>query len=396
MEETLADKASAPRGPPVSTSALIVAAGKGERVGGTVPKQYRLLGGKPVLRRAVESLSRHPAIGPVRVVIGAGQRELASAALGGLDVGELIEGGAERADSVRAGLARIESECVLVHDAARPFCPADVIDRLLARMEYFDGAAPVLAVGDTLARAGDELGEPIDRTNAVRVQTPQVFRLAALRSAYEGWSGPAPTDETTVARSAGLSVAAVQGDLALEKITTADDFARAERWLESRLVSRTGMGFDVHGFAGEGPVMLGGIAIPHPRGLAGHSDADVVLHAITDAVLGAAGLGDIGLHFPPSDPQWKGVDSARFLAHAGRLVRDSGGTIDHVDCTIICEAPKIGPHREQIRARIAEIMDMRLAHISIKATTTEGLGFTGRGEGVAVQAVATIRTEMDR
>jgi 2-C-methyl-D-erythritol 4-phosphate cytidylyltransferase/2-C-methyl-D-erythritol 2,4-cyclodiphosphate synthase len=380
----------------MSTTALIVAAGTGERLGGGMPKQYRLLGGKPILRRAVEALAAHPAIAAVRVVIGAGQQALAGHALGGLDVGELIEGGAERADSVRAGLAAIEGDAVLVHDAARPFCPPQVVDRLLAPLEFFDGAAPVLAVGDTLARASDRLEQPVDRTGIVRVQTPQAFRLAALRSAYESWSGDTPTDETTVARAAGLTVAVVEGDPALEKITTAADFARADEWLQSRLIARTGMGFDVHAFAGEGPLMMGGVAIPHPRGLAGHSDADVVLHAITDALLGAAGLGDIGEHFPPSEARWKGASSDLFLAHAAKLIRDRGGLVDHVDCTIICEEPKVGPHRLKMRERIASILQVNEDQVSIKATTTEGLGFTGRGEGIAAQAVANIRLETMR
>ncbi|MBA3578250.1 MAG: bifunctional 2-C-methyl-D-erythritol 4-phosphate cytidylyltransferase/2-C-methyl-D-erythritol 2,4-cyclodiphosphate synthase [Sphingomonas sp.] len=377
----------------VTTTALIVAAGRGERLGGGLPKQYRMLGGKAVLRRAVEALASHPAIARVRVVVGPGQQELAREALGDLDVGTLIEGGAERADSVRSGLKQIDGDAVLVHDAARPFCPAAVIDRLLAPLEFFDGAAPVLTVRDTLARAAETLSESIDRTGVVRVQTPQAFRLAALRQAHEAWSGASPTDETIVARAAGLSVAAVAGDPALEKITSPSDFARAEEWLASRLVPRTGIGFDVHAFAGDGPIMMGGVSIPHPRGLAGHSDADVVLHAITDALLGAAGLGDIGEHFPPSDPQWKGAASERFLAYATALIRERGGIIDHVDCTIICEEPKVGPHRLEMRGRIAAVLGVRDDRVSIKATTTEGLGFTGRREGIAAQAVANIRLE---
>lgn len=379
----------------MTTTALIVAAGKGERIGG-LPKQYRLLGGKPVLRRAVEALARHPAVARVRVVIGSGQQELAAEALSGIDVGGLIEGGAQRADSVCAGLAQIDGDAVLVHDAARPFCPPSVIDRLLAPLEFFDGAAPVLAVGDTLARATDRLEEPVDRRGMVRVQTPQAFRLDALRAAYERWTGEAPTDETTVARAAGLSIAAVEGDSALEKISTSADFTRAGQWLASRLTPRTGIGFDVHAFAGEGPIVMGGLAIPHSRGLAGHSDADVVLHAITDALLGAAGLGDIGEHFPPSDGQWQGASSGRFLTHAARLIRESGGLIDHVDCTIICEEPKIGPHRLEMKRKVASLLGLGEGQVSIKATTTEGLGFTGRREGIATQAVANIRLEIDQ
>jgi 2-C-methyl-D-erythritol 4-phosphate cytidylyltransferase/2-C-methyl-D-erythritol 2,4-cyclodiphosphate synthase len=376
----------------MTVTALIVAAGRGERLGGDMPKQFLPIAGKPVLRWAVEALIHHPAIRAVRVVIGKGQEDQAAASLKGFDVGNLIEGGAERADSVRAGLGAIDGDAVLVHDAARPFCPPQMVDRLLAPLEFFEGAAPVLPVGDTLARVGEQLDALVDRVGLARVQTPQAFRLDALRSAYDRWTGSPPTDETTAVRAAGMRVAAVEGDPTLEKITTAADFRRAEQWLAGRLIPRTGMGFDVHAFAGEGPVMLGGIAVPHHRGLAGHSDADVVLHAITDALLGAAGLGDIGEHFPPSDPQWKGASSDRFLAHAVELLRAHGAILDHVDCTIIAEEPKVGPHRSAMRARIAEIAGLGLDQVSVKATTTEGLGFTGRREGIAAQAVASIRT----
>lgn len=375
----------------MSVTALIVAAGKGERLGGGVPKQYQLLVGKPVLRWAVESLIGHPAVHSARVVIGKGQQDLARAALAGLEVGELIEGGADRADSVRAGLSSVETDGILVHDAARPICPPDVVDRLIARLEFFDGAAPVLPVGDTLAHASATVGDAVDRNGLVRVQTPQAFRTSALKSAYAAWSGPSPTDETTVLRAAGMDVAVVAGDPALEKLTLPADLARTQQWLSGQMSPRTGMGFDVHAFEGEGPIMLGGVEVPYGRGLAGHSDADVVLHAITDALLGAAGLGDIGEHFPPSDPQWKGASSSLFLDHAVELLRERGAIIDHLDCTVIAEAPKVGPHRAAMRARIAEIAGLRLDQISIKATTTEGLGFTGRREGIAAQAVASVR-----
>jgi 2-C-methyl-D-erythritol 4-phosphate cytidylyltransferase/2-C-methyl-D-erythritol 2,4-cyclodiphosphate synthase len=368
-----------------------VAAGSGERLGGGLPKQYRALGGKPLLRWAVDGLANHPAVKAVRVVIGAGQEELAEEALGGTAVGALITGGAHRADSVRAGLAEIRTDAVLIHDAARPFCPPEVIDRLLGPLEFCEGAAPVLRIGDTVARASDRLLQPVDRSGMVRVQTPQAFRMDALRDALARWRGGQATDETTVLQAAGMQVAAVEGDPALDKITEAADFRRAEAWLASRMVARTGMGFDVHAFAGTGPIMLGGIAIDHPRGLAGHSDADVVLHAITDALLGAAGLGDIGEHFPPSDPQWKGAASDRFLRHAADLLAARGALVDHVDCIVIAEAPKVGPHRAAMRERIAAILGVGPDRVSIKATTTEGLGFTGRREGIAAQAVASIR-----
>lgn len=379
----------------MSVTALIVAAGSSQRLGVGLPKQFRAIAGKPVLRWAVERLAGHPSVGSVRVVVGDGQQRLASEALSGLDVGDLITGGEQRADSVRAGLQEIDGEAVLVHDAARPFCPPLVVDRLLAALEFFDGAAPVLAVGDTLARAGIELEDNIERGGLVRVQTPQAFRLAGLRHAYGQWSGPPPSDETNVLRAAGMRVAAVEGDPALDKLTTGADWQRAESWLAGRLVPRTGMGFDVHAFGGDGPLMLGGVEVESARGLAGHSDADVVLHAITDALLGASGLGDIGEHFPPSDPQWKGASSDRFLSFAADLVRARGGIIDHVDCTIICEQPKIAPHRTAMRERVAGILGLSGQSVSIKATTTETLGFTGRGEGIAAQAVVNIRMEMD-
>jgi len=380
----------------MTLTALIVAAGQGTRVGGPVPKQFRTIAGKPTLRWAVEALQHHPSVHSISVAVGEGQETLAAQALAGLDAVRFVTGGAQRADSVRAGLAAAEGDAILVHDAARPFCPPDVIDRLVGALEFFEGAAPVLAVGDTLAKADGELREPVDRSGLVRVQTPQAFRLAALREAYGRWSGDSPTDETTVVRAAGMRVAAVEGDTALEKLTTGADFERAEALLASRLMGRTGMGYDVHRFGGDGPIMMGGVQIPHPRGLAGHSDADVVLHAITDALLGAVGLGDIGEHFPPADPQWRGASSDRFLDHAALLVRSRGGIIDHVDCTVICEEPKVGPHRSAMRERIAEILGLAVRQVSIKATTTEGLGFAGRREGIAAQAVASIRMEIGR
>ena len=379
----------------MTISAIIVAAGSGQRLGGGLPKQYRPLAGRPVLAHAATRLASHPAIAEIRVVVGEGQDDIARAALKGVNVGPLVRGGATRSDSVQAGLAEVTGDAVLVHDAARPFCPHDVIDRLIAALELHDGAAPVLAVCDTLARSTGDLGEAVDRSGVVRVQTPQAARTDALRSAYARWSATeAPTDETSVLRAAGMRVAAVEGSADLDKITTPADFDRAERWLAGSMVPRTGMGFDVHAFSGEGPIMMGGIAIPHDRGLSGHSDADVVLHSITDAILGAAGLGDIGDHFPPSDPQWKGAASEIFLAHAAALVRAEGAIIDAVDCTIIAEAPRIGPYRLAMRERIAHILGLAVGRVSVKATTTERLGFTGRGEGIAAQVVANIRMDL--
>ena len=375
-------------------TALIVAAGSGHRLGGGLPKQFRPLAGKPVVRRAVEALIGHPRIDAVRVVVGDGQEALANVALDALDVGALIVGGAQRSDSVRNGLKAIGDGIVLVHDAARPFCPAAVVDRLLDALDGSDGAVPALAVADTLARGDRWLGASVDRTGLLRVQTPQAFHVEDLDFAFSEVTLRAPTDESSVMVEAGLKVATVEGDALLDKLTSPADWARAEAMLAARMISRTGMGFDVHAFVGDGPLMLGGIAVPHDRGLAGHSDADVVLHALTDALLGAAALGDIGQHFPPSDPQWKGAPSDQFLAHAANLIRDRGGLIDHVDVTLICEAPRLGPHRAAMVARVAAILGLSAGSVSIKATTTERLGFTGRGEGIAAQAVANIRMEI--
>jgi 2-C-methyl-D-erythritol 4-phosphate cytidylyltransferase/2-C-methyl-D-erythritol 2,4-cyclodiphosphate synthase len=377
------------------TIALLVAAGSGSRAGGGLPKQYTQIAGKPLLAHALDHL-RHPAIDAVQVAIGAGQEALYAAAAGDRPLPSPVTGGATRQQSVRNGLEAIASAGgaarVLIHDAARPFLPGRVIEALLARLDDGDGAVPVLAVVDSLARAGGNLDEAVPREGLVRVQTPQAFRFDRILDAHRSWAGELDaTDDAQVARAAGIEVALVEGDPALEKLTYADDFARAEERLAVRMVSRTGLGFDVHAFAEGEPLWLGGLSIPHPRGLKGHSDADVVLHALTDALLGAIGAGDIGDHFPPSDPQWRGAASSIFLEHVRTLVEARGGRIDHADVTIICEAPRIGPHRDAMRARIADLLRVPAARISIKATTTERLGFTGRGEGIAAQAIATVR-----
>jgi 2-C-methyl-D-erythritol 4-phosphate cytidylyltransferase/2-C-methyl-D-erythritol 2,4-cyclodiphosphate synthase len=350
------------------------------------------IAGKPLLAHALDGLA-HPEIDEVRVVIGPGQEALYAEATAGRSLPSPIIGGAARQDSVRNGLEAIAvdggADIVLIHDAARPFLPPSVISRLLGGLAEADGAVPVLAVVDTLASAGESLGDVVEREGLVRVQTPQAFRFDAILAAHRGWTGAA-TDDAQVARAAGLAVAVVEGDAALEKLTYREDFARAEQRLGAHLVSRTGLGFDVHVFAVDKELWLGGLLIPHDKGLAGHSDADVVLHALTDAILGAIGAGDIGDHFPPSDSKWKGARSAIFLEHARDLVLARGGRIDHADVTIICEAPRIGPHREAMRANVAALLRLPPARISIKATTTERLGFTGRGEGMAAQAVATV------
>ena len=375
------------------TAAVLVAAGSGSRAGGAVPKQYRRIAGKAVLALALDGL-RHPAIDQVLVVIGPGQEGLYRAALGDGSLPAFILGGAERQQSVRNGLealAQAGVDRVLVHDAARPFLPGVVVDRLVAALESHHAAVPVLPVVDTLAAAGDALGSVVPREALARVQTPQAFRFQTLLGAHRAWTGAPATDDAQMVRAAGFGVATVAGDPALDKLTYEEDFLRAEAGLAVSLVSRTGFGFDVHAFGPGDMVWLGGIAVPHGRGLIGHSDADVVLHAVTDAILGAIGEGDIGRHFPPSDPQWRGAASSRFVEHALGLVEARGGRIDHVDATVICEAPKIGPHRDAMRARLAGLLRLPVGSVSIKATTTERLGFTGRGEGIAAQAIATVR-----
>ena len=364
--------------------ALIVAAGSGSRAGGRVPKQYRKLAGKALLAHAIDHLA-HPRIDAVQVVIGQGQEAAYREAVGSRPLPTPVIGGATRRESVINGLAALgEAEIVLIHDAARPFLPGVVIDRLLDALEEHDGAVPALPVVDTLATRA---GESVDRDALVRVQTPQAFRLDAIRAAHAAWTGGEPTDDAQVAGSAGLDFVLVEGDPSLEKMTWESDFARAEA---ARLVPLTGTGFDVHAFGPGDHVWLGGIRIPHDRGLRGHSDADVALHALTDALLGTIAAGDIGDHFPPCDPRWKGAPSSLFLEHARDLVAEAGGRIVHADITIICEAPRIGPHRDTMRRLIAERLRVPLGRISVKSTTTERLGFTGRGEGIAAQAVATV------
>jgi 2-C-methyl-D-erythritol 4-phosphate cytidylyltransferase / 2-C-methyl-D-erythritol 2,4-cyclodiphosphate synthase len=381
------------------TVALVVAAGGGSRAGSELPKQYARIGGKALLAHAVDHL-RHPRVDEVRVVIGAGQEGLYEEALAGSALPPPIIGGSVRQQSVRNGLEVMASEGgagrVLIHDAARPFLPGKVIDDLVDSLDENEGAVPVLPVVDSLALGEARLGAPVPREKLVRVQTPQAFRFASILGAHRAADGDGATDDAQVARAAGIEVALVEGDAALEKLTFAADFERAEQRLAASLVTRTGLGFDVHAFEQGKELWLAGLLIPHDRGLKGHSDADVVLHALTDAILGAIGAGDIGDHFPPTDPQWRGAASSIFLDHARTLVERRGGRIDHVDVTIICEAPRIGPYREAMRANVAALLRLPAARVSIKATTTERLGFTGRGEGMAAQAVATVRLAEDQ
>ena len=376
---------------PHDTAVLIVAAGRGTRAGGAIPKQFARLAGVPVIARAVDAFGDLP----VFVVVGAGQQAMLAEALGERSVAGVAIGGATRQESVRNGLAMVAdagATHVLIHDAARPFLPRRVLDALLGALDRAPGAIPVLPVADSLVRSD---GTTVTRDDLWRVQTPQAFRLDRLTAALALWPGDAATDEAQVMRAAGHDVTNVPGDAMLDKLTHPEDFARAEAVLavnsEATLVSRSASGFDVHRLERGGELWLGGVRIGHSHGLSGHSDADVALHAITDALLGTIGAGDIGSHFPPSDPQWRGVASHRFVEHARDLIAARGGRIDFVDLTIICEAPKIGPHRDAMRARVAAMLRLNRDRVSVKATTTERLGFTGRGEGIAAQAIATVR-----
>ncbi|MDP1026169.1 bifunctional 2-C-methyl-D-erythritol 4-phosphate cytidylyltransferase/2-C-methyl-D-erythritol 2,4-cyclodiphosphate synthase [Sphingomonas sp. KR1UV-12] len=372
--------------PAPRTAALIVAAGRGLRAGTALPKQYAPVAGQPMLAHAYRAFAEHPGIDTVLVMVAEGQQAMARDAVGA--DARIGVGGVLRLDTVRIGLDLLGSETtrVLVHDAARPFVPAGVIDRVLAALDEADGAVPTLAVVDTLNR---EDGTLVPRAGLHRVQTPQGFRIAVLARAHAAWpAGEDASDDAQMVRALGGRVELVQGDAMLEKVTYPEDFAAAEARI--RWETRSASGFDVHRLEAGEELWLGGVLIPHDRGLSGHSDADVVLHALTDALLGTIAAGDIGTHFPPSDPQWRGAASDQFLAHAATLIADKGGRIDFVDLTILCEAPKIGPHRAAMIARIAEILTIDPARVSVKATTTERLGFTGREEGIATQAIATV------
>jgi len=376
--------------------ALVVAAGRGTRFGGAVPKQYLPLAGRPVLRHSLETLAHHPGIDRVGVVFNPDDAALYDGATAGLDLLPPVAGGVARQDSVRLGLesiAELKPAMVLIHDAARPFLDIATIDKVIGALDETPGAIPALPLRDTVKRgAGRVVAETLDRANLWRVQTPQGFRYGDILAAHRAAGGLDLTDDAAVAERAGLAVSLVDGSEANFKVTSEDDLREAERRLAAGLGDvRTGQGFDVHVFGPGDHLFLCGVKILHDRGLIGHSDADAGLHALTDAILGCIGAGDIGMHFPPSDPQWLGAPSHRFLRHAADLVRARGGAISHVDVTIVCERPKIGPHRAAMVARIAEILGLDPGRVSVKATTTEKLGFTGRGEGLAAQAVATVR-----
>lgn len=377
--------------------ALIVAGGSGQRFGAERPKQYLDLAGKPVLRRTVEAFLRHPQVGGVRVVIDPAWRDAYDAAVAGLGLSDPVAGGASRQDSVRNGLEALAADgapdLVLIHDAARPLIDEATIGAVIAALDDRPGAIAAVPVADTLKRGNDgSIGATVDREGLWRAQTPQGFRFPAILEAHRAAAGLSLTDDAAVAERAGLAVALVPSKEDNFKVTTPDDLTRATRAVMSSLWDvRTGSGFDVHRFTDGDFVTLCGLQVPHSHGLEGHSDADVGLHALTDAILGALAAGDIGSHFPPTDPRWRGADSAKFLRHAADLVAERGGVIAHADVTIICERPKVGPHRAAMAERIAQILGIEVGRVSVKATTTEQLGFTGRREGIAAQAVATVR-----
>lgn len=370
------------------TAAVIVAAGQGLRAGQGIPKQFVRWRGKAVVRHSAEGLAA-AGIAPIVVVIPADCETIAAQALDGVPSIRLVHGGPRRQDSVRLGLEALQADApdlVLIHDAARPIVPGVVIARLLEALETDRAAIPVLPVADSLAREkGGKMDCAEDREALRRVQTPQAFRYAAILDAHRAWTGASTAgDDAQVAMAAGIEVAMVEGDEQLHKLTYASDFAQAAPPV------RVGTGYDVHRLEDGEELWLCGVKIEHTQGLSGHSDADVAIHALVDALLGALGAGDIGQHFPPSDPQWRGAASSRFLEHAGTLVGEAGYGIGNIDLTIVCEAPKIGPHRQAMRESLAKILGVGSELVSVKATTTEKLGFTGRGEGIAAQAVATL------
>jgi 2-C-methyl-D-erythritol 4-phosphate cytidylyltransferase/2-C-methyl-D-erythritol 2,4-cyclodiphosphate synthase len=379
-------------------SAIVVAAGSGSRAGPGQAKQWRLLGGRAIVRWSVEALGAAGAE-QIAVVAPAGDESIADAVLAGLTGWIAVAGGAVRVQSVLAGMAALADrpgdEAVLVHDAARPFVNAGHVRALLAALAQAEGAVPALPVADTLKRRdGDAPVTTVSREHLWRAQTPQAFRLADLRAAYAAWPSDAgePTDDAAVVERAGGCIALAPGDPMLMKLTYPEDFVMAEALVASsaQRTTRIGMGFDAHRWGPGEAVWLCGVRIDHDQTLIGHSDADAGLHALTDALLGAIGEGDIGDHFPPTDPQWKGVDSSVFLAHAVDLIRARGGRVVNVDLTLICERPKIKPHRAAMRERLASLLDLPLDRVSVKATTTEGMGFTGREEGLAAQAIASV------
>jgi 2-C-methyl-D-erythritol 4-phosphate cytidylyltransferase/2-C-methyl-D-erythritol 2,4-cyclodiphosphate synthase len=382
-------------------AAVVVAAGRGYRAGGDMPKQYRAIAGEPVIRPTLTAFLRHPLVDAVQPVIHPDDADAFRIATAGLDnLLPPVPGGATRQASVRAGLQALRAaapELVLIHDAARPFLSGDLISRAIAAATQHGAAVPAIAITDTVKQidAQDMISETLDRSRLRTVQTPQAFAydlIVALHGRAAAAGREDFTDDAALAEWAGHRVNAFPGESTNVKLTTNDDFERAEMLRLAALADvRTGNGFDVHAFGDGDHVMLGGVRIPHTRGVTGHSDADVALHALVDAILGALAEGDIGVHFPPSDPQWRGASSDRFLAFACERVRARSGMIAHLDVTVVCETPRIGPHRDAMRTRIAAIAGIPIGRVAIKATTSEKMGFTGRGEGLVAMATATVR-----
>jgi len=379
---------------------VLVAAGRGSRVGGDLPKQFRPIGGKPMIRQSLVMLLEHPEINIVQPVIHPEDVEMFSSSVIGLDLLVPVFGGATRQGSVRAGLEALaphKPDIVLIHDAARPFASAGLVERAIAAAERSGAAIPALPVTDTVKTvdAAGMVDRTIDRTTLRLVQTPQSFAFPALLNAHRRAAAAGRedfTDDAALAEWAGLKVSVFAGEPGNIKITNEGDFARAEATQFGALGDvRIGTGIDVHAFAPGDHVILGGVRIPHAQALTGHSDADVVLHALTDAILGALEDGDIGVHFPPSDPQWLGASSDRFLAFAVERLAARGGRIAHIDINVVCEAPRIGPHRDAMRENIARLARVDASRVAVKATTSEKLGFTGRGEGIVAYATATVR-----
>jgi 2-C-methyl-D-erythritol 4-phosphate cytidylyltransferase / 2-C-methyl-D-erythritol 2,4-cyclodiphosphate synthase len=381
-------------------AAIVVAAGRGLRAGGEIPKQYRRIGEVPVIRPSLALFALHAEVAAVQPIIHPDDADLFNQGAAGLNVLPWVAGGATRQASVRAGLDSLRSrspDIVLIHDAARPFASAGLVSRAIAAAVERKAAIPALPVVDTVKKIKEDgtIVETLDRSRLVTVQTPQAFSYKLLVEAHRRAAQAGRedfTDDAALAEWAGIAVSVFDGEQANVKLTTAEDFIRAEAARSTALSDvRTGSGYDVHTFGDGDHVMLGGVRIPHTHGVVGHSDADVALHALTDAILGALADGDIGQHFPPSDPQWRGASSDSFLAFACEKVRARGGVIANLDTTIVCEAPRVGPHRDAMRERIAAIAGIAADRVGVKATTSEQLGFTGRREGIVAMATATIR-----
>jgi 2-C-methyl-D-erythritol 4-phosphate cytidylyltransferase/2-C-methyl-D-erythritol 2,4-cyclodiphosphate synthase len=370
-------------------AAILVAAGSGSRFGAETPKQFLILGGKPVIRHAAEALAR-----AVDLLQPVGEAAPIAAALDGVRCLPVVAGGATRQQSVRAGLEALvphAPDIVLVHDAARPLIPPRLVADLLAALTEAPGAIPAVPVADTLKRGeAGRIVETVSRAGLYRAQTPQAFRFPVLLAAHRAPATDAATDDASLLEAAGQTVRLVAGAEDNIKLTYPEDLQRLERAMGGSFVPRVGTGFDVHAFAEARPLVLCGVTVPHPRGLAGHSDADVGIHALCDAIYGALAEGDIGRHFPPSEAAWKDADSARFLVHAAGRIAARGGRLANIDITLICERPKITPYAPAMIARLADLLGVDASAVSVKATTTERLGFTGRGEGIAAQAVATV------